>query len=242
MKRGNYDKPRSDGTKRSSRKRILVVTEGLVTEKTYFESLKAYLDLKKPQLEVYVETSSKGSTPARVVQSAKHLKSEAKARQKQQDDLGSLVAREEFDEVWVVFDTESYTKNNDLKPAAEAAESDDMRVAISRPSFESWFLLHLQDGLPAMETCANAVDAISAATNRQHGRKYRKDSSRNEDLLWLIQQILPSTQTAITRSARVAKTAFSDHRLVPCQSGTKVHELVCVLWSASQQGNRDATS
>lgn len=242
MRRDDYDKPRPVGVKRSPRKRVLVVTEGEVTEKEYFVRLKTFLELKKPQLEVHVENSSKGSTPTRVVQSAKQLKAEAAERQKQLNELGSLEAREEFDEVWVVFDTESYTKNPDLKPAAESAEKDGMKVAISRPSFESWFLLHLRDGLPAMETCANVVDAISSETKRQHGRRYRKKCTNNEDLKWLIQTILPMTKTAIERSARIAPVAFADHHLVPSQSGTRVHELVRVLWSASQQGSRGAAS
>ena len=127
------------------------------------------------------------------------------------------------------------------KPAAEVARADGLFVAISRPSFESWFLLHLRDGLPAMATCSEVCHEISAITKRSHGREYRKDSKNNIDLFWLIEKILPSTSEAIARATRIEKTAFMSHSLVPDQSGTKVHKLVQILWAASRRGIAEAS-
>ena len=66
MMRRDYDIPRSPDGMRPIRKRILVVTEGLVTEKEYLEKLKVHLELRRPQLEVHVECGPDhdGNTPS----------------------------------------------------------------------------------------------------------------------------------------------------------------------------------
>ena len=112
----------------------------------------------------------------------------------------------------------------------------------STTSFESWFLLHLRDGLPAMATCADVCKEISSDTNSSYGREYHKKSKNNQDLYWLISIILPFTKEAIQRSKRIATSAFARHQVVPDQSGTKVHELVEVLWKASPKGARPDSS
>lgn len=234
-----YEKPRVR-FKRPARKRILVVTEGIVTEPHYFEKLKAFLELKKYQLEVHVECGPDhdGNTPSCVVSSALKLREEAEARQRAKDKTGDLEARESYDEVWVVFDTERDGKNKDLKNAAVRAQQKKLKVAISRPSFESWFLLHLRVGLPAMATSNDACKEISKITKKAHGREYHKKSKQNVDLQWLIEIILDSTKDAVARSSQIAKTAFATHKLVPDHSGTRVHELVQSLLQASPMWSR----
>lgn len=229
-----YDKPRGFGRKRPRRKRILIVTEGLVTEPTYFERLKIYLELNRQQLEVVVEAGPDhcGNTPTRVVETAVKLRQQAEAKQSTLDDNGDLEAREAFDDVWVVFDTERDGKNIDLKPAAEFAHQSGLNTAISRPSFESWFLIHFGVN-PSMSTCEEVCKEISKITQKKYGQPYRKKSDKNVDLIRLINSILPVTQGAIVRSKQIAKTAFFDHNLVPAMTGTKVHELVEQLWESS---------
>lgn len=235
MKDRDYDKPRSRKATRSTRKRLLIVTEGEVTEVKYFEALKAHLELQTSQLEVVVEAGPdhEGNTPSRVVRSAIKLRDTAKREQKRRDKVGDLEARIAYDQVWVVFDTERDGKNADLFSAAEHALDKGLYVAISRPSFESWFLLHLRDGLPAMATCDDACKKISQITRRKYSREYQKDSKDNADLHWLIDTILPFTPEAIERGRIVANNAFTTHEAVPETSGTKVYELVEVLWKSS---------
>lgn len=235
MKDHDYDRPRSRKAKRSTRKRLLIVTEGEVTEVEYFEALKLHLELQSSQLDVVVEAGPdhEGNTPSRVVRSAVKLRETARKRQKNRDKLGDLEARIAYDQVWVVFDTEREGKNADLFSAAEHALDKGLYVAISRPSFESWFLLHLREGLPAMATCDDACKKISQITRRKYSREYQKDSKDNADLLWLIDTILPFTTDAVDRGKIVAKIAFMTHEAVPDTSGTKVYELVEVLWQSS---------
>lgn len=235
MSASRYDTPRSPRMLRTPRKRILIVTEGERTEVDYFNHLKDYLELRHSQLEVHVESSAEGNTPSRVVRSAKALREQAEKRQAEADANGALDARYNFDEVWVVFDTESHSHTcQDLMPAAENAADDGMGVAISRPSFESWFLLHLQDGLPAMEFCADVCTQLRAITRRELSRDYKKSG----DIRWFLDHIVPHTLKAIARSRMVSQTAFCSHQHVPSQSGTNVHLLVKVLWDASPISSR----
>lgn len=239
MNFADYDKPRPDKITKLKRKRILIVTEGLVTEKLYFEELKVRWDLRKSQirvLEVEVECGPEhdGNTPSRVVSSAIKLRDEELAKQKDDD----LEASGGYDEVWVVFDTERKGKRNDLEPAAEFAAEQDLCIAISRPSFESWFLLHLRDGLPTgMITCDDVCTEISKITKKKPlNHSYSKTSKDNADLKWLIKTIVPSTDHAMKRSAQTATIAFTKHPHVPEHPGTHVHKLVKVLWESSPKG------
>lgn len=238
----DFNRPRSDNKTRHARKRILVVTEGAVTEPEYFEAIKIQFELRKNQLDVQIEksTSHDGNMPTQIVSSAIRLRDEAASRQEEQDKLDNLESRESYDAVWVVFDTEREDgRRIDLKPAAEHANKNQIGVAISRPSFECWFLLHLRDGLSSgMATCDDVCKAISKETVLQFGRKYSKTSKNNADLKWIIAQIMPSTGTAIQRAHRHEAVAFMSHTLVPDNPGTKVHKLVSELWNSSKMGGK----
>ena len=72
---------------------------------------------------------------------------------------------EEGDERWMLLDTDHYTRREHQKSfrrAIKEAEEKDVRVALSRPCFEFWLLLHhLTRQNPGLQTLSTAKDAES---------------------------------------------------------------------------------
>ena len=112
-----------------SSKIIWIVCEGSETEPNYFKALKALTRMKN--VEVRIAPGGKGKTsPATLVEKAKEkLKIEGW-------DPG------EGDEAWCVFDVERKGTHPDLFQVIENARAAQIKVVISNPSFEYWFLLH----------------------------------------------------------------------------------------------------
>lgn len=106
--------------------RILVVTEGTVTEPRYFSALLVSLSVSPRTV---VVCPSSGSDPITVVDTALRIMSEAKKS-----------CEPSYDSVWLVFDTESNRVH--LPEAINKAKAYGYKLAVSAPSIEYWFLLH----------------------------------------------------------------------------------------------------
>lgn len=114
------------GPVRSSYRKLWVLCEGEVTEKDYFENLKAIS--RNEQVEVR-NVWGTGEKPDVLVAHAKRVVSELELQ--------------EEDEVWVVCDVDDHKY---LKEAIREAKKDPhIQMAISNPCFELWALLHFQD-------------------------------------------------------------------------------------------------
>jgi hypothetical protein len=137
---------------REVKQRFLIVCEGAKTEPNYFKSFRVPT--------VVIEVQGLGENPSRLVESAKELKS--------QDD---------FDQVWCVFDRDSWTEQ-DFNNAIQNANSKGFGVAYSNKAFELWYILHfefLNAGIPRS-------DYLDKLTSR-FGRKYEKNSETIYDEL-----------------------------------------------------------
>jgi hypothetical protein len=122
---------------REERQRFLIVCEGEKTEPNYFESFKQALPQHVVQLEIFGEGASTLSLIAR----AQALRDSRK--------FGDYP----FDQVWVVFDRDSFDPD-DFDNATHKAESDGMRCAWSNEAFELWYILHFEfrnSGMPRTE-------------------------------------------------------------------------------------------
>jgi hypothetical protein len=119
---------------------FLIVTEGEVTEKMYFESVRSKLRLKAATVHVV----HPGCTDARgLVEAAILLKDEPHQR-RVRGELGNREV-EGFDHVWVVFDADIPHRQGQLTPALQVARANGIKVALSTPSVELWLLLHFRD-------------------------------------------------------------------------------------------------
>lgn len=106
--------------KRRLSRRILIVCGGRVTEKQYFQGLRAAE--RNPAVRVVIKTNPR--SPIEVVRYAYKLKRQAP---------------DEFDDVWCVFDVDEFTGIDD---AVRLAGRQGIGVAVSNPCFELWLLLH----------------------------------------------------------------------------------------------------
>jgi hypothetical protein len=110
---------------RPERPRILITTEGVVTEPQYFKGLKGHLRATG----VSVRSASIdgiGRDPVSVV-------SAARTRQQR---------GESYDQTWCVFDVD---RHSNLDEALRLAASYGYKCAVSNPCFEIWLLWHFED-------------------------------------------------------------------------------------------------
>jgi hypothetical protein len=81
--------------------------------------------------------------------------------------------KEDFDELWVVFDKDGYTKH---KEAFELAKDNNINVAFSSISFESWVLLHFERSNISFAKSANIID-----DKFRNNDKYLDDYAKSGD-------------------------------------------------------------
>lgn len=198
---------RSPSTDRSGLKSgdlILVVCEGSECEPRYFEHLRRAWRLQG--LEVC--GSECGSDPLSVVTFAAQRMEERNRRAKR-----DIVPK--YDQVWCVVDRDNHKNLNDALQKAEARK---IRVAISIPCFEVWFLLHFVYASAPFEDCSRVTRALS-----QHlkGQTYSKS-------LPPCAQLLTAFEAAICNAERLRQHCKSTNSMNP---STDVDILVRSLWA-----------
>jgi hypothetical protein len=112
---------------RGERQRVLIVCEGEKTEPNYFESFKHDLPPHVVQLDVYGE----GANTLSLIKRAQNIRDKR------------VFGDYPFDQVWVVFDRDSFDPA-DFDNAIHKADSDGMRCAWSNEAFELWYILHFE--------------------------------------------------------------------------------------------------
>ncbi len=182
---------------------FLIVTEGEVTEKLYFESVRAALRLHP----VTVKVVHPGCTDAEgLVRAAIDLYD--------RDRHGNRVAKgaignrnvEFYDHVWVLFDTDVPARQGQLEPALELAKKEEIHVGHSTPSVELWLLLHFRDRPGPLLSS----DAAGQAVGKAWGQKYEKTKERFPNL-WAA--LKPNIPAAVARGALVRE--FHKHAATP---------------------------
>jgi hypothetical protein len=189
-KKRRQNRTRKVGT-RATRDRILIVCEGTKTEPNYFEGFRL----------TNVQIVGTGSNTHSVVKKALEEKRRAKRN------------KERFDQIWCVFDRDSFPSQN-FNNAIAIAKQNDIRVAYSNESFELWYLLHFHYYDSAM-TRQQYCDKLSQLLNIN----YQKNAKGIYDLL------LQKQQDAI----RNAKKLLSKYEILNPENNnpsTTVHLLV----------------
>lgn len=122
--------PRGRSTKKRSRgKRYLIVTNGKVTEKEYFERL---VDLYGLRGRVVIDKGAAGRDPKTLVERAADLKAKEDKEAR----------RERFDSwesVWAVTDVDALS----MFAAQQLARQEAVGLAVSNPCFEVWLIDHM---------------------------------------------------------------------------------------------------
>ena len=122
---------------REALRQYLIVCEGEVTERHYFNDLRI---LERILIEIKFIA---GATPKSLVERAVQ---EKRALRREKEKI--------YEEIWVVFDVDTHPF---LAEARQQAKDNSIRVAISNPCFELWALLHFQDQSASIK-CAEVRD------------------------------------------------------------------------------------
>lgn len=118
---------------------FLIVTEGTVTEPTYFELLRN--DLQLGPVAIRIEPGDH-SDPRHVIKTAGRMVSEL-AKLKKKGRLSNAEI-ESYDHVWAVIDTDVAVRNGIWNDVTALAGGRRVKLAHSTPCFEFWLLLHLE--------------------------------------------------------------------------------------------------
>ncbi|MBD1807244.1 RloB domain-containing protein [Microcoleus sp. FACHB-SPT15] len=183
--------PRKVNT-REVRQRFLIVCEGEKTEPNYFEGFRV-------SKVVEIDVQGLGENPSKLVQSAKELK--------KQDD---------YDQVWCVFDRDSWTVE-DFNNAIKNATAQGFKVAYSNEAFELWYVLHFEfidTGIPRKDYLRKLTSLL--------GRTYQKNSEAIYDELF-------EKQSIAIRNAENLLKQYDPHNPVRDNPSTTVHLLVLEL-------------
>ncbi len=203
---------------------FLIVTEGEVTEKLYFESVRAALQLNP----VTVRVVHPGCTDAEgLVRAAIDMYD--------LDNRGNRVAKgtrgnrdvEIYDHVWVLFDTDIPARQGQLGPALELAKKHNIHVGHSTPCVELWLLLHFRDRPGPLLDSAEAERALGEAW----GKKYEKAKELFPKLWEALKGNIPA---AIVRGGQVREYHENAVTEFPANPSTELDLLVRALEASVQ--------
>jgi hypothetical protein len=204
---------------------FLIVTEGEVTEKLYFESVRAGLQLNPVTVHVVHPRCTDAAGLVRATMSMYEL-----------DKDGHRLAREAtgnrdvriFDHVWVLFDTDISTKQHQLGPALELARKERIHIGHSTPSVEVWVLLHFRDRPGPLLNSDVAGRAVGVAW----GQHYDKSAATFRKLWHAIK---PNIPVAVNRAAQVREYHSSAGTEFPPNPSTELDLLVRALNASVRQ-------
>lgn len=132
-RRGNTSLTRKVGS-REPKKRVVVVCEGSKTEPDYLTQLTR--KARNALVELVIEDAPE-TTPKQLVERACGLLKDSQRDARRTRDVNAKA-----DEVWCAFDVDEHPL---LREAVVQATANGVKLAISNPSVELWFLLHHED-------------------------------------------------------------------------------------------------
>lgn len=188
---------------RERKSTILIVCEGKKTEPNYFNGLIEYYRIR---LLADVDVIGTGCNTASLVTEALRIKNE---RERRSDIF--------YDEVWCVFDRDSFPPNQ-FNQALTLAGKSNIQVAYSNEAFELWYLLHfdyLDTGITRQQYCHKLNQKLRVL--------YQCNYEKNDDKMF--ERLLEKQSTAIQN----AKTLLSSYPMCDPEQNkpsTTVHLLV----------------
>ncbi len=180
-----------------------IVCEGKRTERGYFEEIRKSLRL--PTVRVRVEHAD-ATDPLSIVRAA------IEYRQDRKDER----AWTKEDTTWAVFDGDEHRDANPDRwnDAIQIAQSKDIRLAVSNPCFELWYLLHYRS-YTAKVTRQKAFRLL-----KSHISDYEKAKT-----LW-PSPLEPLTNEAIQRAKQLVSRVETNELQLFTNPYTSVYELV----------------
>lgn len=204
-------------------KTILIVCEDAKSSPDYFRKLRLKLSIKTANVEVCGEQC--GSDPKSVVDYANDRKDAA---------VRSPV-NDAYDETFCVIDIDKHSKKK-LNDAIQKARDNDIKLIISNPCFEYWYVLHFK------RTCSPYNHHRDLQKEfRDILRQIFKDPRYECDKSGcnFFETIYPETSKAIKHSKLILKSQHKDETdLSKCNPSTDVHQIVECMRKMAKSNKR----
>lgn len=193
--------------KRLEKPLFLIVCEGEETEPNYFEGFKlSTREVTK------ITIDGIGMNTDSLIKETEKIKNNLEDKK----DI-------EFDQVWCVFDRDSFSPNN-FNKAIAMAKKRKFKVAYSNEAFEIWYLLHFQ-------LCVTGLSRkllekkLSSLIKSEFGHKYKKNDERMYEYLKTKQKQAIQNATSLIKHYKETSCLNPEKN----NPSTTVHELVIEL-------------
>lgn len=187
-------------------KTILIVCEGPVTEKQYVEGLGQTIG--NPGVNVVI--SRKHGVPRTIVDAAKEECQELRA-----------VHRENYDEVWCLFDRD---KHPNFEESIQIALDRGYLLAVSNPCIELWLWLHHRPS-PGPRTHTHMQEMLKHQLDEEYDKHIRVDF------------YFPKLKTAVAAAFRLERQAIEDGEAPFGNPSTTMYKLVISIASKEEEGS-----
>lgn len=199
---------------------VLIVCEGGKTEPQYFAALASDIGLRK-LVEVVIHGEGCGSAPINVVEYA------VEQRKKRVTEAKRSVTLTEFDTVWCVSDVEAPLPHPTLQQAQDKARGQKVKLVLSNPCFEFWYILHFE-----MTTALFDTNEACLKRLRKHLKDYVKSSPDTYG------QLKQSTLQAIANAERALANKMCGDDLSKHNPSTHIHRLVEYLTRIAERPHK----
>lgn len=136
----------------------------------------------------------------------------------------------DFDEMWIVFDTDVPVEHGKFHDGVAFAEANDIKSAHTTPCFEFWLLLHFLYTTAPMPKCADVIPRIEAET----GEPYAKNPATTRDL---VKELIDKYKDAHKRAGQVRQYHEDAGTEPPANPSTEVDRLIESLDESTAPAN-----
>ena len=193
---------------RTVKKTILIVCEDGKSSPDYFDRLRKKLHLGTVNVKICGKEC--GSAPISVVGFAKEQKSEIKTSTTQDD----------YDEIFCVVDIDDHPRRQ-LQDAIQKARDNGLKLIISNPCFEYWYVLHFEKTGGSYTNRPELYKKLAILL----GHKYEKSGCD------FFETIYPRTKTAIDNAKAILSGQWhNEEDLSECDPSTDVFRVAeCLM-------------
>ncbi len=209
---------------------ILVVTEGVNTEEAYMDLIRERF--AAPTVELVPHGEGKGD-PRVLTDAALAIRESRRNTPKEELGINRL---EDFDEIWIVFDTDVLTpdKRND---GIAYAKSKGVHIAPTEPCFEFWLLLHGKYTTAPMAKCKDVIPHLKSTFG---WKTYSRDGKKADKVKSMLQPLVekPQLKQAVSHAKQVRTHHAEAASIYPANPSTEMDQLIEAINEAVSPANK----
>lgn len=181
--------------------RFIIITDTKRTEQIYFEGYRGQRFIPEIISEVPVK---------RMLERAELIKQGKRQTKSFNPNKG--------DRIWLVLDKDNLEESM-IEEMFESATKSDIRIALSRPCFELWFLLHFNFDTTNYTSCTDLISKVDGLMVKEMGKRYDKKDDHYQNFILLRDNAIENCN----RLQRIRETESDNAGTMSC---TGVHEVV----------------